>query len=110
MNKLQKALIESITAAITGIILTTMISAFVEDGLLPRYSVFIFGFINVIGNIATIRSLNRLGILYCSGWALGLYIMRDALAPVDYWVNIVAAGAIIIFRIYYSSRKYFSRY
>lgn len=101
MNKLQKGIAEAITGIVFGIVLTTIVGAFAKDGTLPGYSVWLFGVINVILNIATINSLRYAGILYTIGWLIGSWLMKDILSPVDIVFNIIAPIIILILRAYF---------
>lgn len=97
MNKLQKG----IAGAITGIVLTTIVVTFAKDGTLPGYSIWLFGLINVIWNIATINSLRYAGLLYTIGWLIGSWLMKDILSPVDIAFNIAGPIVILITRAYF---------
>ena len=99
MNKIQRGIVESIVGIVGGIVLTTIINAFVQDGLLPRYFIALYGLFVIIANIATIRTLRLGGILYTLGWLIGSYMFRDLFGPLEIAINIAAPIIILLVRI-----------
>ena len=101
MNKLQKGLAEGITGIILGILLITIVNAFVEDGLLPEYFVWLFGLLSLIANIATIKSFRYTGLLYTIGWLIGSLLLIDLLGVVEIIFNIAGPIVILILRAWF---------
>ncbi|GAH66505.1 unnamed protein product, partial [marine sediment metagenome] len=98
---IQKGIAEAITGIVLGILLITMVDAFAKDGTLPGYSVWLFGLISIIANLATINSFRYGGALYAIGWLLGSLLLRDLLGPADIIFNIVGPIVILILRAWF---------
>ena len=101
MNKIQKGLAEAITGMVMGFLLMTIVGSFAKDGSLPGYFVWLFGLFSIIANIATLKSLQYLGLLYTIGWLLGSLLLIDLLGPVGIVFNIVGPIAILILRAWF---------
>jgi hypothetical protein len=99
MNKLQQGIAESITGIVVGLMLTTIIVSFAEDGILPDYFVWLFGLVSIVINIVTINSFRYTGLLYTIGWLIGAILMKDILGTVGIIFNIAGPIVIIILRI-----------
>ncbi len=98
MNKLQKGLAGAFTGIVMGFLLITIVSSFAEDGLIPKYFVWLFGLFSIIANIATINSLRYVGLLYTIGWLLGSLLLIDLLGPLGITFNIAGPVVILILR------------
>ena len=105
MNRLQRGLAESIAGIVTGFVLITIVISFAQDGLIPRYFVWLFGLFFIIGNIATLSSFRYFGLLYTLGWLFGSLLLRDLLSPTDFVFNIIAPIVILVIRISFGIRS-----
>lgn len=98
MNKFKKGLQEAIYGIIGAVIIGAVMKGFVKDGLIPSYLVWSFAIVGILGNIATIKSLQLSGTVYTIGWLIGGLILKDVLEPADFIVYIVAPSVILILR------------
>lgn len=99
MNKFQKGIAESITGIVTGFMLITIVNAYVKDGVIPEYFVWLFGLLSIIVHIVTVNSFRYAGLFYTIGWLVGSLLLRDLLGPVEIAFNIAGPIVILILRI-----------
>jgi len=82
-----------------GIVITAIMKALVDDGLIPTYFIWLFVLVGILGNIATINSDRLAGTVYTIGWLVGGLLLRDVLEPFDFIIYIVAPIVILILRV-----------
>jgi hypothetical protein len=109
MNKVTRGIAEAIVGILMGIILITMVNSFAQDGMLPKYFVWLFGLFVFIANILTLNTLRIGGLLYAIGWLIGSLWLIDLLGPIDIAFNIAGPIIIIILRLWFLiKREFFS--
>lgn len=104
MNKVQRGLAESVTGIVMGFVLMTVVTSFAQDGLIPRYFVWLFGLLFIVANLATLNSFRYFGFLYTLGWLFGSLLLRDLLSPIDFVFNIIGPIVILVIRIWFGIR------
>ena len=109
MNKVTRGIAEAIVGILMGIILITMVNSFAQDGMLPKYFVWLFGLFVFIANLLTLNTLRIGGLLYAIGWLIGSLWLIDLLGPIDIAFNIAGPIIIIILRLWFLiKREFFS--
>jgi len=100
LGKLERGLKEAMTGIIAGIVVTAIMRALVEDGLIPSTFILLFIIVGIAGNIATIRDFRWAGTIYTIGWLIGGLLLRDVLEPIDFILYIVSPIIILALRIW----------
>jgi hypothetical protein len=100
LKKLPKGLQEAIYGIMGAIIIGAVMKAFAENNLIPSYLVWSFTIAGILGNIATIKSLQVSGTAYTIGWLIGGLMLKDVLEPADFIVYIVAPSVILALRLW----------
>ena len=109
MNKVTRGITEAIVGIVMGVILITTVSALAQDGMLPKYFVWLFGLFSFIANILTLNTLRLGGLLYAIGWLIGSLWLIDLLSPIDIAFNLAGPIIIIILRLWFLiKREFFS--
>ncbi len=101
MNNIQKGIAEAITAVVLGILLITIVNSFAQDGILPKYFVWLFGLLSIVANLATLNSSRYAGMLYSIGWLIGSWLVISVLSPIDIVFNIAGPIIILILRVWF---------
>lgn len=107
MNKVTRGIAEAIVGILMGIILITMVNSFAQDGMLPKYFVWLFGLFVFIANLLTLNTLRIGGLLYAIGWLIGSLWLIDLLGPIDIAFNIAGPIIIIILRLWFLIKREF---
>ena len=107
MDKATRGIAEAIVGILMGIILITMVNSFAQDGMLPKYFVWLFGLFVFIANILTLNTLRLGGLLYAIGWLIGSLWLIDLLGPIDIAFNIAGPIIIIILRLWFLIKRGF---
>lgn len=107
MKKAKKGLVAAVTGILIGIGLTTVVTWLVQNGAIPDYWTWIFVFIGVIGNLATLKYMRRGAVFYTFGWLFGAILLRDLLEPLDFALNILAPAAVLALRMWLWVRRVF---
>ena len=100
MNKLQRGLQQAMLGIICGIAVAAIMKAFVDDGLVPTYFVWLFILFGILGNIATINNHRLAGTIYTIGWLVGGLLLKDVLDTVSFIVYIVVPAVILALRVW----------
>ena len=109
MNKVTRGITEAIVGILMGIILITVVNSFAQDGMLPKYFVWLFGLFVFIANLLTLNTLRIGGLLYAIGWLIGSLWLIDLLGPIDIAFNVAGPIIIIILRLWFLiKREFFS--
>lgn len=98
---MRRGIAEAIISVVMGLLLITIVNSFVQDGLLPKYFVWLFGILSIIANLATLNSFRSVGILYSIGWLIGSYLVISLLSPIDIVFNIAGPIIILILRVWF---------
>ena len=85
---------------IGGIVVVSILKAFVDDGLVPTYFIWLFILFGILANIATINNYRLAGTIYTIGWLIGGLILKDVVEPVDCIIYIVAPIVILVLRVW----------
>jgi len=67
MRKVQRGIAEAMAGIVLGTVLTIVVDTFAKDGTIPSYSVWLFGLMSIIVNLATIDYLRAGGMFYTIG-------------------------------------------
>ena len=67
-------LVTAISGAITGLILETLIRAFVDSGLINPFYMVVYQLLSIVAIIGLVHTTKYWGTLYLIGWWFGLYI------------------------------------
>lgn len=101
MSEIQKGIAGGVAGGVIGFLLITIVDSFAKDGSIPGYSVWLFGLLSIIVNIATLNTHRYLGLFYTIGWLLGSLLLIDLLDPVGIVFNIAGPIVIIILRAWF---------
>jgi hypothetical protein len=93
-NKIQTGIVEAISGIVVGFVLITVVNSFAQDGMLPKYFVWVFGLLSFVANIASLNRLRVAGLWYSIGWLAGSWLVISLLSPLDIAFNI--AGPIVV--------------
>ncbi len=107
--RFRAGLIEAIVGAIAGLILSTIVKSFVQDGSLPSYAFLIYYAFNMVLSISTVIGIRAFGFLYILGWIAGSFIVKDILEPIDIVFNIVIPSIIFVVGLVVSARRAMNR-
>ena len=99
MSDFQKGFSEVAIGIIGGIVISTLLSGFAEDELIPSYMVFLFTFVGFLGAIALMFSFKTAGFIFTLGWIVGAWLLKDMLAPFDFVVYLVAPIVALVIRV-----------
>lgn len=100
MDKFQRGLQQSMLGVIGGIAVAAIMKAFVDDGLVPTYFVWLFILFGILGNIATINNHRLAGTIYTIGWLVGGLLLKDVLDTVSFIAYIVVPAVILALRVW----------
>jgi len=103
----QRGMGEAITGIVGGILISTILSSFAEDGLIPSNIVFLFTFVGFLGAIVLMFSFKTAGFIFILGWVFGAFLLKDMLSTFDFIVYIVAPILALVIRIVLSIRRTF---
>ena len=105
MNDFQKGFGEVATGIIASIIISTVLSGFAEDGLIPSNMVFLFTFGGFLGAIVLMFSFTTSGVIFTIGWIIGAFLLKDMLTTFNFLVYLVAPIAALVIRLVLSLRN-----
>ncbi len=98
MNALPKGMNEALVGIIASIILSTFLSSFAEDGLIPSNMVFLITAAGFLCAILLVFSFSTSGIVFTIGWILGALLLKDMLTTFNFIVYLVAPIAALAIR------------
>jgi hypothetical protein len=94
----QRGMGEAITGIVGGIVISTILSSFAKDGLIPSYMVLWITAAGFLGAIVLMFSFSTTGIVFTLGWIVGALLLKDMLSTVDFIVYLVAPIVALIIR------------
>ena len=90
MNDIKQGIFEAVWGIIGGILISTLLRGFAEDGLIPSNMVILFTIAGFLAAIVMMFSFQTAGIIFTIGWILGAFMLKDLLTPFDFIVYLVA--------------------
>lgn len=96
---------EAFVGFITGLVVTALISGFLQDQSLPSSAKVMLVVIGLIVTFGSLFALQKAGFGYLTGWLFISWLMKDAFTPVDWILFIVLPAGLIIAKIIYFVRK-----
>lgn len=78
MPRFEHGIKRAITEIIGGLVIATILNAFISSGLLDPSYLFLFKLLNMIGTIALILAMPYWGAFYLLGWLFGLLTLSQS--------------------------------
>lgn len=105
MKNAKRGLVAAVTGILIGIGLAAVVTWLVQNGSLPEYWAWLFVFIGVIGNLATLKHMRRGAVFYTIGWLAGAILLRDLLEPLEFALSILAPAGILALRVWLKVKR-----
>jgi len=88
LEKIQEGIIGAIGKIVLGLISPLIISAVINNGIVPYNFIGIFyfvsGIVSVFGIVKFLKEMSFWGIAYIIGWVVGVYLLIDS-GLLTYW-------------------------
>ena len=97
--RFQRGMSEAITGIVCGIVISTILSSFAKDGLIPSYMVFWITAAGFLGAIVLMFSFSTTGVIFTLGWIVGAWLLKDMLSTFDFVVYLVAPIVALVIRL-----------
>lgn len=98
MNDVRQGIFEAVWGIIGGILISTLLKGFAQDGLIPSNIVILFTIVGFLAAIVTMFSFQAAGIIFTLGWIFGAFMLKDLLTPFDFTVYLVAPIVTLVVR------------
>jgi hypothetical protein len=86
----QRGFVEAVTGIIGGIIISALLAAFAEEGLIPSFLVILFTIVGFLASIALFFTFRFSGIVFTLGWIIGAVMLKDLLGPTEFIFYLVS--------------------
>ncbi len=95
----QRGMGEASTGIVGSIIISTILSSFAKDGLIPSYMVFWITAAGFLGAMVLMFSFSTTGVIFTLGWIVGAWVLKDMLGTFDFIVYLVAPIVALVIRV-----------
>lgn len=98
MEDFKKGFIEVTGGIVGSIIISTLLSGFAKDGLIPTNMVYLFTAAGFLAALILMFSFKTSGVVFTIGWIAGAFLLRDILTTSNFIMYLVAPSVALVIR------------